>query len=105
MFDWMEFSRADVEGELEDDVKVLALTTCAFCKKAMDFLEEHNVPYRYAYADQLSREDKRRLTEEYKEHFGDKPLFPTLIINNQSAETGFVKKKWREALGLSEGEE
>ena len=105
MFDWMEFTKAEIADESDKDIKVLALTTCAFCRKAMDFLKEHGIPYRYAYADQLSREDKRRLTEEYKSHFGDKPLFPTLIVNDETAETGFVKKKWKEALGIPEEQE
>lgn len=105
MFDWLEFTDARTRGDTERDVKVLALTTCAFCKKAMDFLHERGIPYRYAYADKLSREDKRRLTDEYKERLGDKPLFPTLIVDDETAETGFIKKKWLQALGLAEEEE
>lgn len=105
MFDWLEFTEAESGEQQDRDVKVLALTTCAFCKKAMDFLRERGIAYRYAYADKLSREDKRRLTEEYKQHFGDKPLFPTLIVNNDTAETGFIKANWLRALGISEGEQ
>ena len=41
-----------VNGEKSEPLlTIFALSTCAFCKKAMNYLEEHGFGYRYCYLD------------------------------------------------------
>ncbi|HQO39707.1 MAG TPA: glutaredoxin family protein, partial [Spirochaetota bacterium] len=43
------------------DVTVYALSTCAFCKKALKFLRENSISFRYVYVDELDYESREEL--------------------------------------------
>mgnify|MGYP006303251355 CR=1 FL=1 len=103
MFDWLEFT--EEPGDKDDkDVKFLALKSCAFCKRGMDFLKKHGIAYKYAYVDTLSGQEKKKLKEEFKDKFGERPLFPTVIVDDEDYQLGFIEKAWEKLLGVSTGE-
>ena len=92
----------EVPGESEPHkLTVYALSTCAFCKRAMDFLKEQGLSYRYVYLDQLDFDLKREVKQELKTKFENLPVFPVLVIDDEEAMSGFTKEKWSERLGLS----
>jgi glutaredoxin len=92
----------EVEGAQTDlDITVFALSTCAFCRRGMEFLSEHGLGYRYVHVDQLDVERKRQLKQELKDRFDVVPVFPILVINNERAYSGFTKLIWSRALGVS----
>ncbi|HOV62384.1 MAG TPA: glutaredoxin family protein [Spirochaetia bacterium] len=91
----------EVKGEVaEHDITVYALSTCGFCKRALAFLNDNGVSYRYVYFDKLSEDEKaslrKRLMNDYKEYLS----FPYAIIDDKDVLVGFIEANWRAALGL-----
>ncbi len=102
MFEWLDFT--EEAGDTDDkDVQFLALKSCAFCKRGMDFLKKHGIAYRYAYVDTLSSAEKKKLKDEFKESFGERPLFPTIIVDEKDYQLGFIEKAWEKLLGVGDG--
>ncbi|MFO7849964.1 MAG: glutaredoxin domain-containing protein [Spirochaetia bacterium] len=99
MFEWIEFTEKPGEHN-EKKIQFLALKTCAFCKRGMDFLDKHGFAYQYTYVDLLPAKDKKRLKEEFKENFGERPLFPTIVVDDKDYQLGFIEKTWEKLLGL-----
>lgn len=89
------------EGTPPDEpVTIYALSTCAFCKKAIDFVKEYNLKFRWVHLDQLDLDTKRQVKAELKNRHKNLPVFPVLI-HGEKALSGFNEDKWRSALGLS----
>jgi glutaredoxin len=107
----METARSRIEfneiegGDSTRELTVYALSTCAFCKRAMQYLRDSGLAYRYVYLDQLDFDLKREVKSELKEQYGDIKLFPILTIDGSEILTGFTKAKWAETLGLPVEEE
>ena len=92
-----------VEGSRNDhDVVLYALSTCAFCKKGIDFLTKAGVDFKYIYLDQLDVELKREVKGELKSQFDNLVVFPVLVVDESRALTGFTKDQWEAALDLPE---
>jgi len=99
MFDWLQFEKH--EGSRNGhDVIVLALSTCGFCKRGLEFLDKHDISYRYVYIDTLPKEQRRKVAEEFKEKFKQRGLYPTLIVDEDDFQLGFIEKAWAKSLGL-----
>ena len=99
MFDYVEFS--DVSGEsIGHDLKLIALSTCGFCRRAIDFLKEHNISYSNVYIDQQPVHIKQKIKDEFSERFNKKILYPALIIDEEDALLGFTEEVWISNLGL-----
>ncbi len=81
-------------------LKLYALSTCAFCKKAMTYLEEQGYEFQYIYLDQLDLDLKREAKKELKNTYGNVPVFPILTIDDSDAISGFIEPKWAERLGI-----
>ena len=91
----------EVAGEKEPyRLTVYALSTCAFCKKAMRYLESHGLAYRYIFLDQLDFDLKREVKQILKTKFENLPVFPVLTIDETEAISGFTEAKWAERLEL-----
>jgi glutaredoxin-like protein NrdH len=92
----------EVPGKAEPHkLTIYALSTCAYCRKAMRYLEEHGLTYRYIYLDQLDFDLKREVKQELKSRFLNIPVFPVLTIDGEDALSGFVQQKWAERIGIS----
>ncbi|AHC16317.1 glutaredoxin family protein [Salinispira pacifica] len=90
-----------VEGsKTKPALRVYALSTCAFCEKAMNFLKEHEYAYEYLFMDLIDREVKKSIKAELKEKHGSIPLFPLLVVDGEQAVSGFTEEKWRELLDI-----
>ncbi|MFP4408978.1 MAG: glutaredoxin family protein [Spirochaetaceae bacterium] len=92
-----------VEGSRkEHDVVLYALSTCAFCKKGIDFLTKAGVDFKYIYLDKIDVDLKKQVKEELKSQFDNIVVFPVLVIDGKRALTGFTKDQWEAALDLPE---
>ena len=99
MFDYVDFTV--VPGEAgEHDLKLFALSTCGFCKRAIAFLNEHKAGYSFVYIDKLSRSEKKRIMDEFDETFQTRMLYPTMIVDEEDFLIGFIEESWKTALGL-----
>jgi len=97
MFDKVQFSKAS--GKKKDhSLKLMGLTTCSFCRKAKEFLDEHDFDYEYLFLDKVDPDEKKRLKEEFAEHFDKRMSYPTLIIDDRELLTGFIRVAWEQEL-------
>lgn len=90
-----------VEGDRQDhDVIIYALSTCAFCRRAIEYLKKNGVQFRYTYLDQIDVETKRSVKRELSERFDNIVVFPILVVDDQRAYSGFTEAVWVRALDL-----
>jgi len=89
-----------IKGEKSDHKVVLyALSTCGWCKKTREFLEENNVTYDYIYVDKTSFEEKKEISTFLKEK--GVPLgFPITFIDHATIISGYRPDDLKEALDL-----
>ncbi len=87
-----------VKGEKEDhDLLLFALSTCGWCRKARNFLEENKLTYRYVYVDLLEGDAQREVFEEVKKR-NPRRTFPTLVVDGEEVIAGFNEDRYREVL-------
>ena len=79
-------------------VMLYALSTCAWCRRAKNFLDENDVEYDFVYVDLLEGEERKAILADVKK-FNPKCSFPTIIIGN-TVIVGHKEEKIKEALGL-----
>lgn len=81
-------------------LQVFALSTCAFCERALSFLKDQGLSHEFLMVDNLDPETKRALKAELKNKFGNIPVFPLLVVDHETAISGFTEARWREVIGL-----
>ena len=103
MFDNIAFQ--SVTGKhAKDHIRLLALSTCGFCRRGQEFLESHGLAYEFVHLDTLDPEVKAQAKQEFKDRFGVTLSYPALIINDQEHTIGYVKRQWEELLHLPQDE-
>ena len=97
MFNDYNFDSSD--GDKNDKkLLLLGLTTCSFCKKAKQFLDENDFQYEYLFLDKIAPEAKKKLKGEFVETFDKRLSYPTLIIDEKEILTGFIRVAWEKEL-------
>jgi glutaredoxin len=81
------------------NVKLYALSTCAWCKRAKKFLDDNNVEYDLTYVDLLEGEEKTEVLNEVRK-WNPRRSFPTVVIDDAKSVAGFKPERLKEALGL-----
>jgi len=82
-------------------VKLYALSTCGWCRKAKRLLDATGVDYEYEYVDLLTGNEKVRALAEV-EQWNPRRSFPTVVVGNDETEVviGYREDRLREVLGL-----
>ncbi len=88
-----------VEGKNKGKIVLFALSTCVWCKRTKQFLNDLGVEYDYIFVDNLTGSEKVETMNEV-EKWNPRCSFPTLIINDEKCIVGFKEGQIREALGL-----
>ncbi len=99
MFENIPFTQRDGDRS-PADITVLALSTCGFCRSALEFLDRNRISYRFVHVDTLPPEVKGSLKGEFAERFNEKLVYPTMILNDSDYLQGFVQASWERTLGL-----
>ena len=86
-----------VAGEDKGQIILYALSTCVWCRKTKQLLDQMGVKYGFVEVDLLEGEEKSKATEDLKT-LNPRCSFPTLAIKDQCV-VGFDEQKIREALG------
>lgn len=86
-----------VDGEDKGKVVLFALSTCGWCKKTRELLEELKIEFSFIYVDLLEGEERSGIIEQVKQ-FNKQLSFPTLVINDEKTIVGFNEEGIREAL-------
>lgn len=91
----------DINFRVEDgckdfgEIKVFALSTCAFCKKALKYLRDNSIKFMYIYVDDLEPGNKQELKDKLKETYKKDVGFPFMIINGDRVIVGFKEDEYK----------
>ena len=85
-----------VSGQNKGPIILYALSTCIWCRKTKQLLDQLGVEYNYVEVDLLQGDDRTKATDEVKK-MNPRCSFPTLSINDQCI-VGFDEQKIMEAL-------
>ena len=83
----------------EHRVLFYGLSTCIWCKRTRQFLEENDVAFEVIYVDLLEGAEREAAVEEVR-RWNPAVSFPTLIIDNERCIIGYRPREMKEALGL-----
>ncbi|MCK5587553.1 MAG: glutaredoxin family protein [Candidatus Lokiarchaeota archaeon] len=77
-------------------VTLYALSTCGFCKRALAFLRENSIDFRYVFVDYLEKKVVGDLREELKEKSGRRHIvYPFLIVDDAPILVGFNEVNYK----------
>jgi len=80
-----------VKGFKKGDVILFALSTCGWCKKTRELLEDIGVDYSYVYVDLLEGSEREEALNHLK-RWNPQLSLPTLILNQERIIIGFDKE-------------
>ena len=86
-------------GNKKHKVFLYAISTCAWCKLAKQFLKDNNIEYEYVDVDLCNNEDKEKIRNDIQNK-GGSLSYPTIIIDDKILINGFRKDKLKEALEI-----
>jgi glutaredoxin len=72
----------EVNGRDVGDVRVYALSTCGWCKKAKTFLRDNNIKYAFIDVDRLEPKEAEDVRRQQLKH-NPAGSFPTIVVNGQ----------------------
>ena len=85
-----------VAGKKRGHIILYALSTCVWCRKTKELLDQLGVEYNYIHVDLLEGEERTKATEDVKK-LNPRCSFPTLAIDDQCI-VGFDEQKIMEAV-------
>lgn len=80
-------------------VVLYALSTCAWCRKARNLLDDNDVEYDLVYVDLLEKDEKEQVLVEVRK-WNPRASFPTLVVDDSDSVAGFKEARIRELLSL-----
>ena len=95
MIETLTFTQEEGDTRFED-VTVYALSTCGFCRKALDFLRNNSIKFRYLYVDELEPDVKQELKDYLKKRYKKRVSFPYLVIDDKEIIVGFIDQEWED---------
>ena len=70
-----------ISGKKGKGIMVFALSTCFWCEKVKDLLNELNLEYGYVEFDLLAGQDQKEAYDEISK-YNPNISFPTVVVNN-----------------------
>jgi glutaredoxin-like protein NrdH len=90
-----------VEGTRDlGELTVYALSTCGFCRRALAFLRDNSIRFRFLYVDDQPPEIKEEIKGHILDAFKQQVRYPFLVINNERCLAGFTEDEWKKSLGV-----
>jgi len=86
-----------VPGRKSGNVMLYALSTCGWCRKTKELLDDLGVEYDYEYVDQLQGDEREAAIREVT-RWNPSCSFPTLVLDNKKPIVGYRENEIREAL-------
>lgn len=91
-----EFTK--VVGKNIGDIRIFALSTCGWCKKAKKFFNDNKIAYSYVDVDLLAPGDLETATEEQRK-YNPRGSFPTIILDSDQCIVGYDETRLKELIG------
>ena len=82
------------------NVTIYALSTCGFCRMAMDFLKANSIKFRYVYMDELDYNVRVSIKSELERTYKKSIAYPFMVLENDECTVGFVKGVWESVLNI-----
>ena len=86
-----------VSGRNAGQMMLYALSTCVWCRKTKQLLDDLGVEYDYVYVDLLDSNEKDHVVKNL-ERWNPNRTFPTLVVDNDRCIVGFKEDEIRDAL-------
>ena len=86
-----------VPGKKSRKIVVYALSTCPWCRKTKNLLNELGVEYDFVDVDLADDEEKQKLITSVRK-WNPASSFPTIVLDDQKCIVGFKENEIREAL-------
>jgi glutaredoxin len=87
-----------VAGRKIGDIIIFALSTCIWCRKAKQLLNDLGVEYSYIDVDLLQGKDQEETVAEMAK-WNKMQSFPTIILDNKKMILGFKEQEIRDYCG------
>ena len=71
-----------VEGKKDNNVTIVTLSTCMWCKKCKRFLQDNDMKYQYVDVDKIPPKDKSKILNYLKDSYQSRIAYPFLICDN-----------------------
>lgn len=75
------------------------LSTCIWCRRTRQFLEDQGVAFDYIYVDLLRGQEREEAVTQIR-RWNPATSFPTIVIDDSRCVVGYKPEKLKEALGL-----
>ena len=86
-----------VEGKKDNNVTIVTLSTCMWCKKCKSFLREKDMKYKYVDVDKIPPNDKAKILNHLKESYQSRIAYPFLICDKGHV-VGYDPQKYEELI-------
>jgi glutaredoxin len=83
----------------EHRVAFYGLSTCIWCKRTRQYLEDEGVQFDYTYVDLLTGEEREDAVDTVRK-FNPRASFPTVVVDGSECIIGFNKDEIKKVLGL-----
>ncbi|MFA5104958.1 MAG: glutaredoxin family protein [Candidatus Margulisiibacteriota bacterium] len=87
-----------VDGKDKAKIMLYALSTCVWCKKTKNLLNDLGLAYDFEDVDLLDEKDQGRAVKEI-EKWNSSGGFPLIVVNNERCIKGFNEEEIRKTLG------
>ena len=96
----MPDARGSVPGPHDEHhTAFYGLSTCVWCKRTRQFLEDQGVTFDYVYVDLLKGQEREEAKDQVRP-WNPAVSFPTVIVDDSQCVVGYKPEKLKEALGL-----
>jgi len=96
----MPESKGSIAGSHSEHQAVFyGLSTCIWCRRTRQFLEERDVAFDYFYVDLLEGQEREEAVEQVR-CWNSAVSFPTVVVDDEQCIIGYKTSELEEALGL-----
>jgi glutaredoxin len=96
----MTESKGSIQGSKnEHQIMFYGLSTCIWCKRTRQFLENQDVSFDFVYVDLFHGQERQELVGEIRQ-WNPAVSFPTIVVDNKQCVVGYKPDELKEALGL-----
>jgi len=90
-------ARGSVAGRRDRPrIRFYGLSTCVWCRRTRQFLEDEGIPFDYVYVDLLDDDQREEVMEEVR-RWNPSESFPTLVLEGRCI-VGYRPEEIKEAL-------
>lgn len=88
-------------GRKVADIEIFGLSTCPYCRATMEYLNQHDIEYRYVFIDKVGADEIDEV-EDALEAYNPEDTLPTIVINHgQQVMVGFNEEKLARLIGAA----